>query len=286
MATQSVVQARRPRSPRWSGLVFVILGIALGGLLIDAGNRVYALEGGVATLASYLPLGYAFSAGMVATVNPCGILLLPSLVAYYLSNNESTALTGWRRARKALLLGVMATLGFVLLFAVVGLIIGAGGRALAAAFPVGGLIIGVILVGIGAWLALSGRSLGLLAASQAMEQVRLGDGAPSGPRSLFLFGIGYAICSLSCTLPIFMVVAGAALAASGILAAVGQFISYALGMGVVLTLVILGAAFFQRAVGNLVRRLTPFVHRVAASFLLGAGLYIAHYWVAALGLLH
>lgn len=276
------VRARRPVILPLSGLGFIGLGLVLGALLVGAGNRVYALQGGVSALASYLPLGYAFSAGMVATVNPCGILLLPSLVAYYLSNNQTTALTGWRRARKALLLGVMATLGFVLLFAIVGLIIGAGGYALARAFPVAGLVIGVALIGLGAWLALSGRGLGILAASRAMEQIRLGD----DPRSLFLFGVGYAVCSLSCTLPIFMVVAGSALAAGGIAGAVGQFISYALGMGAILTLVILGAAFFQRAVGNLVRRVTPYVHRIAASFLLGAGLYIAHYWLAALGLLH
>lgn len=281
MAIQSVGQHRQPSSLRWSGSAFVVLGVVLGGLMIAAGARVYALEGGMSTLASDLPFGYAFGAGMVATANPCGILLLPSLVAYYLSSGDAAALTGWHRFRKALLLGVMATLGFVMLFAVVGLIIGAGGRALATVFPMGGLVIGMALVGLGVWLALSGRGLGILAASRAMERVRLSD----DPRSLFLFGVGYAVCSLSCTLPIFMVVAGAALATNGLLSAVGQFISYALGMGVVLTVVILGAAFFQRAVQSLVRTVTPYVHRIAASFLLGAGLYIAHYWLAALGML-
>lgn len=264
-----------------SGIAFTLLGLAMGAILIAAGNRVYLLQGGMSSVASLLPLGYAFGAGMVATANPCGILLVPSLVAFYLSGDDGEASAGARRAAKALELGLMATFGFVALFGVVGLVIGTGGLALASAFPVGGLAIGVILAALGLRLALSGGSLGFLAASRAMGGMRLRD----DPRSLFLFGVGYAVCSLSCTLPIFLVVAGSALAAGSALGAAAQFVSYALGMGLVLTLVILAAAFFQRAVSRSIRALVPYVHRLAASFLLGAGLFMIHYWLVALGLL-
>jgi cytochrome c-type biogenesis protein len=260
----------------WQGVGFVLLGVALGGLLVGAGDGVYLLQGGVSTLALLLPLGYAFGAGMVATVNPCGVLLLPTLVAYYVGRGEAVELSGARRAGKALLLGLMATLGFVTLFAAVGLAIGAGGRALAGAFPIAGLLVGVALAVIGAWLAVSGRELGILAAGRAMGQVELRDDL----RSLFLFGVAYAVSSLACTLPIFLVVAGSALTAGGPIAAAGQFVSYALGMGTVLTAVILGAAFFQGLVQRSIRRFVPYVHRLAASFLLGTGLWVIHYWLA------
>jgi cytochrome c biogenesis protein CcdA len=263
------------------GFGFALLGLALGGLLIAAGSRVYVLEGTASTLASFLPVGYAFGAGMVATVNPCGILLVPSLVAYYLSRDETPVLTGWQRVGKALLLGSMATVGFVAIFALVGLVVGAGGWALAAAFPFGGLVIGLALAVLGGWLALSGRGLGILAASQALGRVKLGN----NPASLVLFGVGYAICSLSCTLPIFLVVAGSALAAGGLVGAATQFVAYAVGMGSVLTVVIVAAAFFQTAVARFIRVLVPYVHRLAAAFLLGAGIFISHYWLAALGIL-
>lgn len=271
--------ALKPEATRWQGVGFAFLGLALGGLLIAAGSGVYAIEGTMSTLAAVLPVGYAFGAGMVATVNPCGVLLVPSLVAYYLSRGEAVRLTGWQRAGKALLLGLMATLGFVTLFAIVGLVVGAGGGALAAAFPIGGLAIGIALAALGAWLALTGRGLGILAASQAMGRVEISD----NPVSLVLFGVGYAICSLSCTLPIFLVVAGSALAAGGLIGAATQFVAYALGMGTVLTVVIVAAAFFQSAVARFVRALVPYVHRLAASFLLGAGIFITHYWLVAVG---
>ena len=265
----------------WPGVGFVLLGLALAGLLIAAGNRIYFLQGSVSNLASILPLGYAFGAGMVATVNPCGILLLPSLVAYHLSNGESDTLSGWKRTEKALVLSLMATFGFVALFAVVGLVIGAGGHALADVFPVGGLVMGIVLAIGGGWLALSNRSFGVAAFGRAMGAVRL----TQDPRSQFVFGVSYAVCSLSCTLPIFLVVAGSALIAGGPLAAVAQFTSYALGMGAILTVVILGATFFQGMVTRWVRVVVPYVHRLAASFLVGAGLFIVHYWLAAIGLL-
>ena len=267
-----------PRT-RWrdlgQGLAFTLLGLALGGILIATGKELYALQGGMSSLATLLPLGYAFAAGMVATVNPCGVLLLPSLVAFYLSR-DAAAPSGLERAGRALLLGLMATLGFVLLFALVGAVIGLGGRALVEAFPIGGLLVGVALTALGAWLALTGRELGILAASRALGHVQLS----TDLRALFLFGVAYALTSLSCTLPIFLVVAGSALARGGLLGALGQFVSYALGMGLVLTAVALGAAFFQGAVARSVRRLVPYVHRLAAAFLIGAGLFLVNYWLS------
>ena len=281
MTVQVSVYASRARRVEWSGLTFVALGLALGGGLIASGNSVYAVQGGVSTLAAMLPLGYAFGAGMVATVNPCGVLLLPSLVALYLGRDHEVGPSGLQRTGKALMLGATATLGFVMVFGIVGLVIGAGGRALVSAFPVGGLAVGVLLTGLGVWLALSGRGFGILAASRAMGHVELRDDL----RSLFMFGVAYAVTSLACTLPIFLVVAGSAFAAGGSIAAAGQFVSYALGMGMILTAVILAAAFFQAAVQRSLRRVVPYVHRLSAAFLVGAGLFVINYWLTTGGLL-
>lgn len=276
MTTQELVAGKRWFRVDRMGIGYLLLGLALGGLLIALTKTLYQLQGGVSTLASLLPVGYAFGAGMVATVNPCGVLLLPSLVAYYLGREEEAALGAAQRAGKGLLFGALATLGFVSLFALIGLIIGTGGRALASAFPIGGLAVGVGLAGLGVWLALTGRGFGILAASQAMGRVPLG----TDLRSLYLFGVGYAVTSLACTLPIFMVVAMSALSAGGPLAAVGQFVSYALGMGTVLTAVVVAAAFFQSAVARWLRGIVPHVHRLAAAFLIGAGIFVANYWLS------
>ena len=172
------------------------------------------------------------------------------------------------------MIGVMATLGFVAIFAAVGLVFALGGRALAAYFPAGGIAVGLGLIALGAWLAISGRTFGLASASRAMAGVRL----EANLRSQFGFGVGYGVCSLACTLPVFLVVVGTALGSGGLLPAVGQFIVYALGMGTVLTAVVVGAALFRAAVARALKSVVPHLHRLAASLLLGAGIYLIHYW--------
>jgi cytochrome c biogenesis protein CcdA len=42
----------------------------------------------MANLATPLPVGYAFIAGMVASVNPRGFLLQPSYISYHLGTEE------------------------------------------------------------------------------------------------------------------------------------------------------------------------------------------------------
>lgn len=263
------------QSDRLQAGIFLALGLILGLLLAAAKENLYQLQGGTANLAALLPFGYAYGAGMVAAVNPCGILLMPSLVAYYLGTEEGAQAPWWTRAGKAFLLGAMATLGFVALFAVVGFAFAAGGRALGSYFPIAGLAIGVLMAALGIWLCLTGRSFGLTSAGRAMGGVSL----RSDPGSLFLFGVAYGIASLACTLPIFLVVVGTTLAAGGLLLATAQFVAYALGMGSMLTAVIVGAAFFRTAVARSLRGAVPYLHRLAASLLLGAGIFIIDYWL-------
>src|SRR5581483_7689062 len=107
----------------------------------------------VAALAALLPFGYAFSAGMVAAVNPCGFVMLPAYLSLYLGAHEATFAERslLSRVLRALLVGISVSGGFVLLFGAVGLAVSAGGRYLMAAPPGGGLLSGRALVGGGAW---------------------------------------------------------------------------------------------------------------------------------------
>ena len=81
-----------------------------------------------------IPIAYAFSAGMIATINPCGFAMLPAYIAYNLGLGEESG-NAARRAMQGVSLGLIATSGFVFLFGIVGLIIAAGGRLLIHFFP-------------------------------------------------------------------------------------------------------------------------------------------------------
>jgi cytochrome c biogenesis protein CcdA len=98
------------------------------------------------------------------------------------------------------------------------------------------------------------------------------------PRGVFLFGIAYAIASLGCTLPVFIIVVGSAVSANSFLTALVQFVNYALGMGLVLTSVSLGAALAQGAITTRLRRMMPFVEQAGGVFMLAAGMYLIYAW--------
>jgi len=267
---------------------FGIPALLVVGLLFLLVSFRGGIEAGVANLALLLPVGYAFAAGMVASVNPCGVLMLPSYIFDQLNTEGASPspvrralpvrrARGVRRALKALLIAVVVTTGFIVIFFSAGLIITAGGQWLLTSFPYVGIILGVAMVGLGVWILATDRTLSILGGKVTVQRKQ-------GLGNAFLFGIAYAAGSLSCTLPIFLVVVGTSLAGEGAIASFGQFIGYALGMGTVIVAVTLGAALFRRAMARWMRLVTPYVHRVSAMFVIGAGAYLVYYWVFQTGL--
>jgi cytochrome c biogenesis protein CcdA len=257
-----------------------LLFIVTGGLLALMIGLRDGVEAAVASVAAWLPVGYAFAAGMVASVNPCGFLMLPTYISYQLGTQAEVyhRQPVLRRAGQALTLGAVATAGFLVVLALVGTVIAAGGQWLIRVFPLAGVAVGAAMALLGTYLLLTGRSLGIMAASRVTISPQ------RNLRNVFLFGIVFAIGSLSCTLPIFLVVVGSSLASQGLVSSFVQFIGYGLGMGSILIAVTIGAALFQETVSRWLKRTTPYVHRASAIFLAGAGAYLVYYWLFLAGL--
>ncbi len=260
-------------------LTLLVPTLLVFGLLVLLVALREGVEAAVADLSNILPVSYAFAAGMVASVNPCGVLMLPTYVLYHLGATTQQAPRHLvQRLLGAVRLALVVTAGFTVIFMLVGGAIAAGGQWLVTIFPYAGLLIGASMIGLGLWLLLSHRTLGIAAAGRIHIDPQHNIG------NMFLFGVVYAVGSLSCTLPIFLVVVGSALAGGDLGNSLGQFLGYALGMGAVILAVTIGTALFRRAISRWLNRLTPYVHRVSALFLVGAGGYLIYYWVFLAGL--
>ncbi len=228
-------------------------------------------------LAAGIPIGYAFGAGMVSAANPCGFVLLPTYLGLYLGSDEGGGGVAGRLGR-ALVISISVTLSFVALFGVVGLALGATTAALAAAFPWVGLGIGLLLVLSGAAM-LGGARLYL----GTLQRLGAAAGSPAGRRGVrgyVAYGLAYGSCSLGCTLPIFLAVVGSGVVAGGWVAAVRQFLLYALGMGFVLSVLTLGAAVLKQTVFGAIRRVVPYLEPASGFLLLATGAYVTYYWLA------
>ena len=228
-------------------------------------------------LVTALPVGYAFGAGMIAAVNPCGFAMLPAYLSLYLGTREDEFAKRSPAARmlRALLVCATVSLGFILLFGLAGVAISAGGNALLGAMPWVAILIGMALILLGLWV-LAGRSLyvGVFKRFAA----RFGDPTTVSVRGFFLFGLAYGAASLSCTLPIFLAVVGSGMAAGGFTAGAWQFVGYGLGMASVFLALTLALALFKGGVVAKIKRAVPYVQLASAILLVLAGAYMIFYW--------
>ena len=150
------------------------------------------------------------------------------------------------------------------------------GRRWSAYLPWLGLGIGIVLAVTGAWLLGGGKLYSGLAARAASH---IGDPSRVSPKGYFLFGLSYGVASLGCTLPIFLTVVGTSLAVSDLGTSLGQFLLYALGMGLVIMALTLGMAVAKGAMVGAVRKALPYVQPIGAWLMVIAGAYIVFYWL-------
>ena len=177
---------------------------------------------------------------------------------------------------RAILIGLVTTAGFIIVFGIVGLIVAAGGSVIGQYLPLAGLLVGIIITAFGISLIVFKKKLGFIAASR----VNLGQG--KGIRNVFLFGIGYAVASVSCALPIFLaavgIVTGKAVTTYSVLETIISSLSYGFGMGVVMIAVAIGAVFFKELVRKILRKVFPLVEPLGNLAMVGAGVYLIYYW--------
>jgi len=264
----------------------VAAALALGPALtlgVEAASS--STSGWLHGLQDMLPLGFAFGAGMVSVVNPCGFAMLPAYLAVYL-DDAAGGLRG-RRARRprvarAVHVSLSLTAGFVLLFGVVGVALSLGARSLAGAFPWIGALTGVLLVLAGAYLVAGGNLGSALAARLGAKVAPSGD---AGTRRYVVFGVAYGAASLSCTLPVFLAVLGGTLTLSTLGGAVASVALYALGMGAVTSVLTLALAPFRSALAVRLRNAERWAGPVSSGLLVVVGAYLVYYWLTAGGLL-
>lgn len=217
------------------------------------------------------PFALAFTAGLVATVNPCGIAMLPVYLSYFLGTDAEEPRSGAGTVGRALTIGAVVSLGFLLVFGAAGALLTVGVREVVGVMPWAALVVG-------AAIALLGVAM-LFGFELAVDLPKLGRGGGGrGYGAAFTFGISYAVASLSCTLPIFLAVVAGTIPTLSLAAGIATFVVYGLGMSLVLLVLTLGIALGQRSIVRRVRASAQYVNRVAGGILVVAGGYIVYFW--------
>jgi cytochrome c-type biogenesis protein len=219
------------------------------------------------------PLGLAFAAGLVATVNPCGFAMLPAYLSYFMGLEGDDDPDRGAGISQALRVGAVVSLGFLVVFGVTGLLINAGVRSIIDWIPYLALGVGVLMVVLG-FAMLRGFQL-----SVGFLKVQ-GGTASRDTKSVLTFGVSYALASLSCTLPVFLSVVVGSIAGANFVSGLLTYVAYGLGMSVLLMALTLAVAFAKQGVVTRLRQMLRYVHRISALFLIVAGAYITWFWAS------
>jgi cytochrome c biogenesis protein CcdA len=197
--------------------------------------------------------------------------MLPAYLSFYVGADEGQLPSAPSRMAQGLLTGLMVTGGFLLVFGIVGLPITYGATKIVRFIPFAGIALGVALLvfGIATFL---GRKISMTIASPVKP------GQTKQPKTMFVFGIGYGIASLGCTLPVFLAVVGASLATQGTGSALIVLAAYGVGMAIMLILFSTGAALVRDGLVRGVRKMMPYMHWITGAMLTFAGVYLTYYW--------
>ena len=214
------------------------------------------------------PIALAFTAGMVATFNPCGFSLLPAYISAFVAGDETGARTD-RRVIRAISVAASVSVGFVLVFGTVGLVIDSIAGEARRQLPWVTIVIGFLLIGAGVATAAGWKP------SLAIRGPRLRTGSNS-PRVMVGYGVTYAVASLSCTIGPFLAVTGTGLSRSPA-QGVATYVAYALGMGVIILILSVAAALAHSAVAKNMRRMSRIAPRIGGALMIFAGGYSIWY---------
>jgi cytochrome c biogenesis protein CcdA len=227
---------------------------------------VIAIEGNFA---------YSFILGVMAAVNPCGFVLLPTYLVYYLGTelnredeNKTTTL------RRGLTVGMAVSSGFIGLFLVVGIISRAFTTVISENAKYAALVIGIALVAMGIAM-LFGWKPPIAQPNVSVERERT-------TWNMFLFGIVYAIASIGCTIGLLISVILGSVNRHGFVSGVISIVLYGLGMGLLVTSLTVALAFARVGLVSTIKKSFKWFDKVSAVFVVLTGLYLSWYWLGAI----
>lgn len=215
----------------------------------------------------------AFALGMVALVNPCGFALLPAYLGFFLGLDDDDDGSESRivALNRAQIVGLSMSVGFLIVFGLLGLVFAGLGSTIQQN-PWISTVIGVLLVLLGIAMFFGFQPL------LKLPKLEKGTGSRSMV-SMFLFGVSYAIASLSCTIGLFLSAIGTSASGNSFGTRLGAFVSYGLGMGLLATALTLAVAFGKRGIVNRFRQLLPKINLISAVVLVIVGVYVALYGI-------
>lgn len=216
-------------------------------------------------------LATSFTTGLLAAVNPCGFVLLPTYLLYFLGMENLRPGAERSSVGRAIAVSLAVSAGFMSVFVVIGSLAKWSTDWFVEKAPYVSLVIGVLLIVLGVAMLFGYR---LPFTAPKLDVAR----RDRSVVSMFIFGIGYAVASIGCTIGPFIAVVLGGITADGIGTGIAALALYGLGMALLVTALTVALALANTAVLAALRRTMAWFEYVAGVFVLLTGLYLTWYW--------
>ena len=226
---------------------------------------IFAIEGNFA---------YSFILGVLAAVNPCGFVLLPTYLIFFLGTREEPNLKTGERLRRALVVSSGISIGFLAIFFVIGVISRLFTQWIELNAKYASLAIGIVLV-IGGARMLTGWT-----PKFAVPQI--GGVQTKTFRATVVYGVAYAVASIGCTIGFLTTAVFGSIAINGFVSGVLSILLYGLGMAMLVTALTVSLAFAKTGLLTIVKNQLHLIQRLGAIFVTLTGIYLVFYWYAAI----
>jgi len=216
-------------------------------------------------------LATSFTAGLLAAINPCGFVLLPTYLLYFLGMENLRPGAERTSVSRALAVSLSVSAGFMSVFIVIGVITKWSTNWFLDKAPYISLVIGLLLVALGIAMLFGYRPPFTTPKLDVGQRDR-------SVLSMFVFGIAYAVASIGCTIGLFLSVVLGGVAKQGVMTGIAAIALYGLGMALLITGLTVTLAMANTAVLKFLRKGMAWFEYVAGVFVLLTGLYLSWYW--------
>ena len=217
---------------------------------------------------------YSFVLGVLAAVNPCGFVLLPTYLIFFLGTREEPNLSTAERLRRALIVSSGISIGFLAIFFVIGVISRLFTQWIELNAKYASLAIGVVLL-VGGARMLTGWTPKF--ASPQMNGVQ-----SKTFRATIIYGLAYAVASIGCTIGFLTTAVFGSIALNGFVSGVFSILLYGLGMAMLVTALTVSLAFAKTGLVTVIKSRLNIIQRLGAFFVTLTGVYLIFYWWAAI----
>ena len=215
-------------------------------------------------------LWLSFGAGLLAAVNPCGFVLLPTYLMYFLGVSGRP---GTQRSivRRALLVSAALSAGFMTIFIIVGGVSRLFTDWLNQNAKYVSLLIGVALVILGIAMLFGYR---LPFSTPKLETGK----RDQTVASMYVFGLAYAIASIGCTIGPFSAIVLGTIDTDGFFQGIIAVVLYGVAMSLLITTLTVTLALAQGGLLKSLRVGMTYVEIASAVIMILSGLYLTWYW--------